>query len=239
MKPINYFHTEHYHNTASAEEVLPFVIDLVSPLSIIDIGCGTGSWLKVAKKLGITDIKGIDGIHVDNKILCIEEKEFLQQNLTLPLDLGRKYDLAISLEVAEHLPQEAADNFVELLARHSDIILFSAAVPGQGGQFHLNEQWPIYWQAKFKLLGYYPYDLLRDHFWENEKVNWWYKQNMFLYAKPGIEALAGYNSANKIRILIHPELLNEINFERNECVEKLSKPKFYPTLKLLIKSLIR
>ena len=137
MEPINYFHTEQYHNTASAEEVLPFVINLVGPSSIIDVGCGTGTWLKVAKKLGVKVIMGIDGIHVDSKMLCIEEQEFLQHNLNLPLDVGRKFDLGISLEVAEHLPAAAAGNFIEVLTRHSDIILFSAAVPGQIGRAHV------------------------------------------------------------------------------------------------------
>jgi len=114
------------------------------------------------------------------------------------LTLNRKYDLAISLEVAEHLPEQFADLFVKTLILHSDIILFSAAIPGQGGQNHLNEQWPDYWIEKFSKHGYFFHDLIRPLIWNNKKVDYWYKQNTFLVTKKC--------SLKKIEHYIHPDL---------------------------------
>src|SRR4051812_41725708 len=120
---IKYIHTEAIHNTGAANEVLPYVFGLIRPERVIDIGCGTGSWLEVAKQLGAKEIRGIDGIHVEKSMLCINENEFLQHDLTIYLPAGSKYDLAMCLEVAEHLPETAADNIIAILCDHSDVVL--------------------------------------------------------------------------------------------------------------------
>jgi SAM-dependent methyltransferase len=247
---INYIHSEAIHNTGAANEVLPYVFDLLHPGGVVDVGCGTGSWLKVAKQLGAKEILGIDGIHVEKSMLCINEDEFLQHDLTLPLPAGTKYDLAICLEVAEHLPEVAADNIITILCAHSDIVLFAAALPGQGGQFHINEQWPAYWQEKFKRNGFSAYDILRAPFWDNSKVDWWYKQNMFLYIKEGAGPVLNIRDSADLPVFIHPELFddklqklqaaeNMIAYLENIILQRLTMPRFIPSLKLLIKSMLK
>ena len=237
MKEINYIHTEQYHNTKSPEIILPFVLNLLQPGSILDVGCGTGTWLKVAKKLGVKSVTGVDGIHVDKKMLGIQENEFVLHNLTLPLELKSKFDLVICLEVAEHLPENAADNLIQSLISHSDIVLFSAGVPGQGGQAHINEQWPQYWQTKFHRHGFLVYDILREVFWEESNAQWWYKQNMFVYARLNHPSLEKYKPVEHIRNLVHPDLLLEIDQERNGLKDLIGKPKFMFSIKLLLKSI--
>lgn len=239
MKKINYVHTEKFHNTTSPEHVLPYILQLLKPKSMLDVGCGTGTWLKVARQLGVEAIMGIDGIHVDKKMLCIDKDEFLLHDLTLPFELKSKFDLAICLEVAEHLPESAADNLVQCLTHHSDVVMFSAGIPGQGGQAHINEQWPEYWRLKFAQHGFFVYDFLRETFWEEADVQWWYKQNMFIYARPHQPGLVNYNPIVKIRNLVHPELLQEIDEDRNFFANLVKKPKFIFSFKMLIKSLLK
>jgi SAM-dependent methyltransferase len=166
----------------SAEVVVPLVNDLVKPLSVLDVGCGTGEWLKVWSNLGITDFLGVDGSYVDRALLSIPPDHFRGADLANGLDLGRRFDLVTSLEVAEHLPPESADRFVATLTAHSDVVLFSAAIPGQGGNEHVNERWPRYWIERFSSRGYEALDVLRPSLWGDDRVAFWYRQNALLFA---------------------------------------------------------
>ena len=152
----------------------------------------------------------------------------MKKNLTATFDLNKKFDLLISLEVAEHLPKESADIFVKSLTTHSDFILFSAAIPGQGGQYHVNEQWPNYWNEKFVDNGYEAFDILRSHFWNNENVFWWYKQNMVIYAKKGSLVCNEFEIEKHVKSLVHPDLYSK----------KTTKPKYLKNRKALIKLLL-
>jgi SAM-dependent methyltransferase len=177
----------------SARHVVPVVLGLVAPQSVIDFGCGLGAWLFVFRELGVTDVLGVDGAYVDRSRLEIPQSRFQPHDLRRRLPLDRRFDLAISLEVAEHLPPEAAARFVSTLCDASDVVMFSAAVPTQGGKGHLNEQWPEYWEALFKVRGYRQFDCLRAFLWDDPDVVWWYAQNTFIYATadhPATEALA-------------------------------------------------
>jgi SAM-dependent methyltransferase len=186
-------HNAHYSNRyyetigtgslASAREVLPIILEFVQPRSVIDVGCGVGTWLSVFRECGIDDYLGVDGDYVDRKMLMIPEDCFIPHDLTVPFRIERKFDLAISMEVAEHLPPESAKGFVESLVRLAPVILFSAAVPYQGGTDHLNEQWPEYWAELFRQHEYAPIDCVRARVWRNEAVDWWYAQNAFVYVK--------------------------------------------------------
>jgi hypothetical protein len=89
----------------------------------------------------------------------------------------------VSLEVAEHLPADAADEFVAGLARFAPVVLFSAAAPYQGGEHHVNEQWPAYWAGRFARHDFLPVDCLRRLIWAHPDVEWWYAQNTFLYVE--------------------------------------------------------
>ena len=184
-KEIETFH--HYgseFNTKSARIVLPYLKNIYNFQSVVDIGCGIETWLKACRLMGINDVLGIDGAHVLNtKKFLLPEKYFLEHNFFNQVSkpqISRKYDLAICLEVAEHLRSKNANEFVKFLTTCSDVILFSAAIPGQTGENHRNEQLPNYWVEIFKRNGYVFLDPFRKKFWKNKKIEWWYRQNMFL-----------------------------------------------------------
>lgn len=197
-----YHHTQDIHNTRAAKEIVPYLLEIIKPSSVLDVGMGIGTWLKVFNENGIDDYIGVDGDYVDTELFEIPEKHFLSHDLRTELNLHRKFDLAISLEVIEHIPKENEINFLNSLTNHSDNILFSAAIPGQGGQNHHNEQWQSYWAKEFKLRGYTAYDLFRKEFWSNKKIEWWYSQNMILYSKNELN-LESYGAIND---MIHKEL---------------------------------
>src|SRR2546425_4565430 len=169
----------------SAREILPVVLAWIRPRSIVDVGCGTGAWLSVCRELGIEDYVGIDGEHVQEATLEIDRDRFRSFDLTKPLRLGREFDLVMSLEVAEHLPRASAPAFVDFLSSLGPVVLFSAAVPLQGGENHLNEQWPEYWARLFRARGYVMIDCLRERVWTNSNVEPWYAQNIFVYVRQG------------------------------------------------------
>lgn len=165
----------------SANQILNLLFTHYQPNSMVDFGCGVGTWLKTGKELGVSEILGLEGNWLDVKHLVIPEKNFLHKNLTSIIDLTKKYDLAISLEVAEHIEENFSNIFINNLTQASEIILFSAAVPGQRGSGHVNEQWPEYWIEKFKSKGYLPLDLIRPYIWQDSTIRSWYKQNTLLF----------------------------------------------------------
>jgi len=200
---IHYIHNTTTHNTTAAEAFLPILFEKTGlPHSVVDVGCGIGTWLSVFKKLGVQKILGIDGDNVDVAQLHIDRLEFKIANLVQPLALDERYGLAVCLEVAEHLPAEAADTLVESLCGLSDTILFSAALPKQGGQNHINEQYFDYWRKKFNARGYLFEDTFRSSIWNDERIDSWYRQNMFLVKKIGNGPL----SQPSVDTYYHPEI---------------------------------
>lgn len=179
--------------------------------SVVDFGCGVGSWLSAAKEVGFNKVCGTDGEYVPKDRLMIDEEEFFSNDLSRPhlLKLPEsRYNLAMSLEVAEHLPETSAANFVALLCSVSDIVLFSAAIPYQGGHGHVNENWMEYWAAHFQDHDFYPVDLLRADIWNDERVCWWYKQNCMVFVSKKLLRLLPTNTQiNPPLSIIHPEQL--------------------------------
>ena len=143
---------------SSAVAILPLLADLIHPRTVADVGCGGGGWLAVWQELYGAKIFGIDGDYVDRSQLFIAAENFHPANLEERITLTQRFDLVMSLEVAEHLTPARADSFVEDLTRLSDVILFSAAIPSQGGTNHVNEQWQSYWMKKFLRQGYVTVD---------------------------------------------------------------------------------
>src|SRR6266511_1612991 len=137
------------------------MVALVRPRSVVDVGCGLGPWLAVFREHGVSDVQGIDGAWVDRSKLIIPEDRFLAVDVRRPIQLERRFDLAVSMEVAEHLPGECAPVFVDSLARLAPVVLFSAAIPFQGGVGPINEQWPEYWAEHFARNGYAVIDCIR------------------------------------------------------------------------------
>ncbi|HST69209.1 MAG TPA: class I SAM-dependent methyltransferase [Solirubrobacterales bacterium] len=198
---------------ASADAVIPWLFEHLAPRSIVDVGCGTGTWLGIAREKGIDDVFGLDGPWVSPDALEIPPERFLAADLTVPPELGRTFDLVLSLEVAEHLPPAKAEGFVDCLTSLGPLVVFSAAIPGQGGIGHTNEQWPEYWSELFARRGYEPVDCLREVFWDDEGVDWWYAQNLLLFASPAaldaVPSLREHPSRGQVpRSLVHPRRLS-------------------------------
>jgi SAM-dependent methyltransferase len=166
----------------SARVIVPLVLRLVQPRSVVDVGCGTGTWLSVFREHGVTDVLGMDGEWVDPAGLAIPEARFRAVDARRPLPVDRRFDLAVSLEVAEHLPAECAAGFVDSLTRLAPVVLFSAAVPFQGGTGHVNEQWPEYWVEHFARGGFAVIDGVRKAIWQESDVAAYYAQNTLLFA---------------------------------------------------------
>jgi len=152
--------------------------------SVLDVGCGAGAWLSVWKQHG-AQVLGLDGAYVLPQSLLIESDEFKTQDLSHAFDLGRRFDLVQCLEVAEHIPSGSSEDLVQSLCRHTDMVLFSAAPPGQGGENHVNEQPYDYWRDLFAAQGFCMYDPVRAELAPNTQIKPWYRFNTFLYVRTG------------------------------------------------------
>jgi hypothetical protein len=171
----------------SAQRIVPRLTAALTINSVADFGCGRGAWLSVWAEAGMS-VSGVDGPYVDKGDLLMNPGNFQIADLARPIDLGRQFDLVQSLEVAEHLPAERAGQFVDTLTAHSAYVLFSAAVPGQGGENHVNEQPLDYWRAIFRQRGYAAFDYLRPLISHDELIARWYRYNILLYVSDDVIA---------------------------------------------------
>ncbi len=215
-----FYKNRHQNTVHSASTILGILANHIPPIqSAVDIGCGVGTWLSVLHEQGIEEIQGVDGSWVDESLLAIPKNRFKQIDLSTALvRLERKFDLAISLEVAEHLPAERADDFVSSLTALSDQILFSAAIPFQGGANHVNEQWQSYWVKKFDSLNYEVHDFIRPKIWSDIRIPYWYRQNTLFFSRRGTthtrSSKEGSTTPQVIPIdLVHPELYAQKNVQ--------------------------
>lgn len=232
-----FVHDEAIHNLQSPNIIVDHLIALFNPKSVIDFGCGLGTFLYAFKTRSVTNVLGIDGSWVNKQLLrkYLTEDEFLEIDLEKPLNLNRKFDLLITLEVAEHLAEPAADVFVANLTAHANTIVFSAAIPYQIGLNHVNEQWLTYWVAKFAKQGYYAQDIIRPLIWGEKDVSHWYKQNMLVFKK-GADSQADVKLPTVIN-LVHPHLyMDKVIALRNIMNGHHSVAS---TFKIFVKSVLR
>ncbi|MBW4603746.1 MAG: class I SAM-dependent methyltransferase [Calothrix sp. FI2-JRJ7] len=182
-------YTEDFYNyhqeeaRQSAKEIVPLVLGMIPCKNVVDVGCGKGTWLKVFQEYGVEEILGVDGDYVTPDTLIIPKEKFIPFNLQTPLQLNQQFDLVVSLEVAEHLPIECAEIFIDTLTSLGKVILFSAAIPYQGGINHINEQWPDYWEKLFENKDYLVIDYIRKKIWDNDNIAYYYKQNILIFAQ--------------------------------------------------------
>jgi len=206
MYDSTFFEQQKSGSQRAAECVVPLVLKHVNATSVVDVGCGVGTWLKAFKASGIKNILGMDGDYVHREQLQIETTEFKPFDLRERLKITGRFDLAISLEVAEHLPPERAASFVRDLTLLADVVLFSAAIPFQGGTNHLNEQWQGYWRDLFKTQNYTACDVIRPVIWDNQDVPLWYRQNTLLYVnEDGLKRCSARALEGSIISVVHPE----------------------------------
>lgn len=197
----------------SAIEFLAALRKLGLPLkSVLDVGCSTGEWLRVFERGGTGDYFGIDSPHIEDAWLVIPKDRFMRHDLDHPFDLKRRFQLVICLETAEHVQPASADTLVESLVRHGDIILFGAAIPGQGGAGHVNEQYPAYWVEKFATHSYKVVDCIRPLVWDVHMCEYWYQQNAFVFAtqaaidkNPHLKAALAKTAAPDELVRFHPK----------------------------------
>ncbi|MCW2529614.1 MAG: hypothetical protein JWM76_4474 [Pseudonocardiales bacterium] len=180
----SFYDTLNDAGSTSAAIVLELVLRLLQVESAIDVGCGTGIWANTLVEQGVSDVLAIDGDYVPRDQLRIDEHRFKSVDLSQGFDLGRQFDLAVCVEVAEHLTEQRADEFVNDLCRLAPAVVFSAATPGQGGTHHVNEQWPDYWIDRFARNGYTAWDVVRPQIRYDPRVAWIYRQNVMLMLHP-------------------------------------------------------
>jgi hypothetical protein len=171
----------------SAAAITRLVTAALPVASVLDVGCAEGVWLDAWRQAGVREVAGVDGTYVQADRLWIAPAEFTAMDLARPFDLGRRFDVVQSLEVAEHVPEAAARDFVASIARHSGgLVLFSAAPPGQGGEHHVNERPYDYWRSLFQEHGFHAHDYLRPLIAGDPKISFWYRHNVFLYVADGM-----------------------------------------------------
>lgn len=204
------FHADRDARTrAAARLILGHVQRWIAPKSAADVGCGVGTWLAVAKELGLQDVHGFEGPWAKTANLVLDQGEVSFTNLEEQVSADTRFDLVISLEVAEHLAESRAKSFVGDLCALGDCVLFSAAIPMQGGTGHVNEQWQSYWARHFATHGYTAFDPVRPLIWQNEDIAFWYRQNILVFAREGSEAQAKLHAqgfgAPAMLDLVHPD----------------------------------
>lgn len=208
---------------SSAQVVLSLLYSVYSPASVVDIGCGSGTWLARAGALGSTTLTGYDGPWVDTSRLRSEAIQFNAVDLSIEAVNPSRHDLAVSVEFGEHLPEARSRVLVDALCGASDVIVFSAATPGQGGVHHVNEQPQSYWLAQFDERGYEPYDVFRPTIWHNTSVKWWYRQNIMLYVLGTTNVIDRATLAGMQRPIIdavHPEnMARKVDVAARELAE--------------------
>lgn len=223
----NFYQTYLQESQGSARNMLPHVIRMFSPGSVIDIGCGVGTWLSIFKELGVARTLGVDGAYVDQSQLLIDRDTFRSHDLSQPLKLDETFDLAVSLEVAEHIAPSSAQTFVDSLVRAAPLVLFSAAIPhqGGGGGDHVNEQWPEYWIERFAKCDYVAYDCIRSLVWDDPSVAYYYAQNAFVFVKRDrlseYPVLASSQPATVALARVHPRRWLEANDPRRQRLPPL------------------
>lgn len=172
-------------SSRSASAAVPLILELTGARSVVDVGCGIGTWLRAFERAGIDQIVGVDGEYVNREQLLVAPERFVAHDLTRPLRmpgaLPESFDLATCMEVGEHLDASDAATLVRTLTSLAPVVLFSAAIPHQGGTHHVNEQWPGYWAALFEAESYVALDCMRPLLWGEEEVAYYYAQNALVY----------------------------------------------------------
>jgi SAM-dependent methyltransferase len=206
-------------SASSASVVVPLVLSLLTVKSVIDVGCGVAPWAAEFLAKDVPEVWGIDGDYVDRLQLRIPVDCFFAHDLTRPIRLNRTFDLAVCLEVAEHLPESRAHGLVADLTSLAPCVLFSSAVPGQGGTSHVNEQYLSYWADIFQEQGYEGIDPIRPWILGNKAVEWFYQQNIVMFVAKEHPLLA--KNCLKARDIIHQTLYESVRTGRTLTLGKL------------------
>lgn len=195
----------------AAALVVPRLVEWLAPRSVVDLGCNVGVWLRAFIEAGVEDVLGFEKADLEPERLLIPRDRWVPFDLAEPLAVQRTFDLAICIEVAEHVPRSSADRLVDELVRLAPVVLFGAGIPGQGGDGHVNERWGSWWVDKFAARGFERFDVIRSRIWDEPGVQWWYSQNMAVYARPDHPAVEQLRSLERTLPVdvVHPRLFEE------------------------------
>ena len=201
---------------ASAERIVSVLLDIFPDISsVLDIGCGTGTFLSIFEQKDINDVIGVEGPWVKDEYLEINGAKLIRVNLVKQFPvINRIFDIALCLEVGEHLPETFSKSLVDFLCEKSDLVLFSAAIPHQGGEGHINEQWQSYWVELFMINGFELNDCIRPIIWDDNEIMYWYRQNMLIFEKRGGVDNSIVRNMSHLINLVHPQAY----------LKKISKP---------------
>ncbi len=167
---------------ASARAVAPIVLRHLRPLTILDVGCGAGAWVRAYQDAGASYVVGVDGDYVRPEQLLFDPSRFHALDVSGLFRLPRQFDLVQCLEVAARLPPSCSEALVDNLVAHGPVIVFSSAPPGQGGENHINERPYEYWRDLFAARGYGLFDFLRPAIRLRLRVEPWYRYNLLVFA---------------------------------------------------------
>lgn len=157
------------------------------PRSVVDVGCGTAEYLAEFQKKGIK-IKGYEGSVSALKQAKVELRYIQKADLRNVINSNQRYDLALCLEVAEHIESRYSKNLLDTLTNLSDTVVFTAATPGQGGHFHINEKprefWIKAWQERNYVYKEDAAQALKEEMHKNHVLRW-YLDNLMIFSKGG------------------------------------------------------
>jgi SAM-dependent methyltransferase len=207
--------------TKSAEIVAPLIVQRFRPKSVLDVGCGTGDWLREFQTQGVKEVHGYDGAWIPRTGLKIAVECFEQIDLYGRFPAVRRVDLAMCLEVAEHVDEQIGQRIVEFLCASSDVVLWSAAIPGQGGYGHINERYPEHWIGHFARRGFDAFDLVRPEIWMNDRVSWWYQQNLLIFASAEAQKTFALVPKRFAASWIHPAHYDQVRDPRNYSIRQI------------------
>jgi SAM-dependent methyltransferase len=197
-----YHYEANSHSLPAARAGMEYLLADRPVRCLLDVGCGTGTWLRAALEAGVQEVMGVDGVPLETALHIPRETRQVA-DLTQPWSAGRRFDLALCLEVAEHLPASAAAVLIDTLTAHADHVCFSAACPHQPGESHLNCQWPAWWQRLFNERGFACDDSLRRRWWDDPRLEPWYRQNAFTAHRS-----SDAGSEPRLPSVIHPEMMS-------------------------------
>ena len=203
-----FFASQRSGSLRSAQVVVPLVVNLFKPRSIVDVGCGIGTWASVALDAGVGTVVGLDGDYVNQDALLIPKSHFIGCDLNAvggDTKVGR-FDVAMCLEVAEHLVADRSQGFIDFLTGLAPIVVFGAALPAQGGTHHINERWPSAWVEMFSLRAFQLVDILRPRIWNDSRVAYWYRQNTVVFVRADHQVQIDVGREQVGPDVVHPEL---------------------------------
>ncbi len=196
----------------SANRIVPFLIEALKPSRVVDVGGGEGWWAEAFAARGVAALSIDPAVGSSSSLSAAISAvnggrvEHIQGDFA-DVKVGSA-DLALCLEVGEHLPSGRATELVDWLTQLGPVVVFSAAIPGQGGYGHVNEQWPAYWAERFYKHGLVCSEVIRWEFWDDEMVEPWYRQNLLVFARHEVFDGLGWEFTKYPRSVVHPDIFS-------------------------------